>query len=74
MRRITFTALGSALMALSLANAANAAARQHARRAAMQPRVNINAEFRDSRAGVGPAYQTYDARAWGGAVSAPAGR
>jgi hypothetical protein len=72
MRRIIFTALGSALLALSVATA-NAAVHHHARRATQQPTVNGNAGVRDSRAEFEPAYQSYDARLWGGAMSAPAG-
>jgi hypothetical protein len=74
MRKITFTALGSALIVLAVANAASAAERHHARRATQQQAVHRNADVRDSYAEFGPAYRTYDARAWGGAISAPAGR
>ena len=75
MRKILFTALGSVLIALSVANAASAAERHHARRFThQQATTNSNADVRDSHAEFGPAYHTYDARAWGGAISAPAGR
>ena len=85
MRKIIFTALGSALIVLSVANAAGAAERHHhARRAVQQPTYDNNSRLRDSRAEFGPVYQSYptydtrawgggDARAWGGAISAPAG-
>jgi hypothetical protein len=78
MRKIVFTALGSALMALSVANAASAAERHHARWTAPQPwAYDNNINLRDSRAEFGPVYPSYpvyDARVWGGAISAPAGR
>jgi hypothetical protein len=85
MRKIIFAALGSALIALSVVNAANAAERHHARRAMQQPTYHTHTDPRDSRAEFGPVYQSYpsyderswgggDARAWGGAISAPAGR
>jgi hypothetical protein len=75
MRKILFTALGAALIALAAANAARAAERHHARRATHQHEIiNSNADARDSHAEFGQAYRTYDARAWGGAISAPAGR
>jgi hypothetical protein len=75
MRKILFTALGSVLIALSVGNAASAAERHHARRSThQQAATNSNADVRDSHAEFGPAYRTYDARAWGGAISAPAGR
>ena len=74
MRRIILTAVGSALIALSVANAASAAERHHhARRVAHQPTVTTTVDPRDSYAQFGPTYQAYDARAWGGAISAPAG-
>lgn len=77
MRKMMLTALGSALIALSVANAASAAERHHARRVTQQPTYHTPTDFRDSRAEFGPVYQAYpgyDARAWGGAISAPAGR
>jgi hypothetical protein len=77
MRKIIFTALGTALMVLSAANAAGAAERHHARRVVQQPAYHTDTDLRDSRAEfapVYPSYPTYDARAWGGAISAPAGR
>ena len=74
MPKIILTALGSALIALSVANAASATQRHHARRAAHQPAVNSQMEVRDSYAEFGPLYRSYDARLWGGAISAPAGR
>jgi hypothetical protein len=73
MRKITLTALGSALIALSMANAAVAAERHHARRSAQQPTLGTRADVRDSYAEFAPAYRAYDARVWGGAMSAPAG-
>jgi hypothetical protein len=84
MRKIIFTVLGSALMALSVANAASAAERHHARRAVQQPTYDNNTNLRNSRAEYRPVYRSYpaydtrawgggDARAWGGAISAPAG-
>jgi hypothetical protein len=84
MRKIIFTALGSALIALSVANAASAAERHHPRRAVQQPTYDHNTNLRNSRAEFGPVYPSYpaydprgwgggDARAWGGAISAPAG-
>jgi hypothetical protein len=76
MPKIILTALGSALIALSVANAvsASAAQRHHARRAAHQPASNSQMDSRGSYAEFGPLYQGYDARLWGGAISAPAGR
>jgi hypothetical protein len=74
MRKITLTALGSALIALSVANAADAAAHHHhARRSTQQPTIDTHADVRDSHAEFGQAYPGYDARVWGGAISAPAG-
>jgi hypothetical protein len=84
MQKIIFTALGSALIALSAANAASAAERHHARRVAPQQAYDARTDFRNSRAEFGPLYQSSpnydarnwgggDARAWGGAISAPAG-
>jgi hypothetical protein len=73
MRKITLAALGSALIALSVANAAGAAERHHARRSARQPTIDTHAAVRDSYAQFGQAYPGYDARVWGGAISAPAG-
>jgi hypothetical protein len=72
------------LIALSVANAASAAERHHARRVAQQPAYDTKTDFRNSRAEFGPVYRSYpaydtrawgggDARAWGGAISAPAG-
>jgi hypothetical protein len=76
MRKIILTALGTALIALSVASAATATAaqRHHVRRTSPQPTYNSNADVRDSYAQFGPAYRGDDARAWGGAISAPAGR
>jgi hypothetical protein len=73
MRKITLAALGSALIALSVANAAGAAERHHARRSARQPTIDTHANVYDSYARFGQAYPGYDARVWGGAISAPAG-
>jgi hypothetical protein len=74
MPRIILTALGSALVVLSVANPASAAQRHHARHVAHQPAVNSQMDVRDSYAEFGPLYRGYDARLWGGAISAPAGR
>jgi hypothetical protein len=74
MRKITLIVLGSALVVLSVVNAAGAAERHHARRTTPQPTIHTNTDVRDSLAEFGPAYRAYDARAWGGAMSAPAGR
>jgi hypothetical protein len=74
MPKIILTALGSALIALSVANAAAAAQRHHTHRAAHQPAINSQMDVRDSHAEFGPLYRGYDARLWGGAISAPAGR
>jgi hypothetical protein len=74
MPKIILTALGSALIALSVVNAASAAQRHHPRRAAHQPAINSQMDGRDSYAEFGPIYRGYDARLWGGAISAPAGR
>ena len=79
MRKIAFTTLGWALIVFSVVNAAGAAERHHARKVMRQPTantniVNTNINARDSYAEFGPAYRGYDARAWGGAISAPAGR
>jgi hypothetical protein len=72
MRNIIFMAW--ALIALLAANPASAAQRHHPHRAVQQTAVDGNAGVRDSHAEFGPTYQGYDARAWGGAISAPAGR
>jgi hypothetical protein len=74
MPKIILTALGSALIALSVVNAASAAQRHHPRWAAHQPAINSQMDGRDSYAEFGPIYRGYDARLWGGAISAPAGR
>jgi hypothetical protein len=74
MRKIILTTLGTALLALAVTNAASATARHHARKVTPHPTVGTNADPRDSYAEFGPAYRGYDARLWGGAMSAPAGR
>lgn len=80
MRKITLTALGSALIALVAVNAASAAERHHARTHHYST-INRNADVRDSYARFGrqdypaqdyPAYAD-PTRAWGGTTSAPAG-
>jgi hypothetical protein len=73
MRKIVLTALGAAMIALTVASPAGAAERHHARRTAQHATIKTNTEVRDSFAQFGPAYPGYDARVWGGAMSAPAG-
>jgi hypothetical protein len=74
MRNIILTAVGSALIALSLAGAASATERHHGRRIGHHPIVSYQPDVRDSYAEFGPVYRGYDARVYGGAISAPAGR
>jgi hypothetical protein len=74
MRKIVFIALGAAWIALSVLSGAGAAERHHARRTTAQPTVRAGTDLRNAYAQFGRAYRVYDARAWGGAVSAPAGR
>jgi hypothetical protein len=74
MRNIVFIALSVAWIALSVSSGAGAAERHHAPRTAAQPTVHTKTDARNADAQFGRAYRVYDARAWGGAVSAPAGR
>lgn len=85
MKKIITTVIGSALIALSVANAASAAERQQTRRSAQQQQTiggivdprDSYAEFgapRGNGYGYGSSYGGYDGRVYGGAISAPAGR
>ena len=84
MKKIITTVVGSALIALSVANAAGAAERQQTRRSVQQPSAQQTiggiVDPRDSYAefgaprGTGYGYGGYDGRVYGGAISAPAGR
>ena len=78
MKKIIYTTLASALVVLAVANAASAAERHHARRQVQQPTVGTNVDPRDSYAAFGFRGPGYDggnnARIYGGALSAPAGR
>jgi hypothetical protein len=82
MKKITYAAVGAALIALSVANAASASERYHARRHVQQQSVSTNADPRNSfdyyYPGWGrepvPAYGVYPGLIYGGATSAPAGR
>jgi hypothetical protein len=74
MRKIALTALGAALITLTVATAAAAAERHHARRITPHAEVSTNTDACYSCWAFGSTYPGYDARVWGGAMSAPAGR
>jgi hypothetical protein len=82
MKKITYAAVGAALIALSVANAASASERHHARRHVQQQSVSTNADPRNAfdsyYPGWGrdpvPTYGVYPGLIYGGATSAPAGR
>lgn len=80
MRKIVLTVAGAALLAMSMAHAANAAERHRGRHVAQQPAAWFT-EPRDAFAyypGWGrdrvPSYGVYPGLIYGGATSAPAGR